>query len=99
MVTDSSDTPVEVRHDEAGHRFHGFVEGEQLALLTYSKRGEAFRLDHTEVDPSARDRGIGEAFVRGVLDDLRSTATRITVICPFVNRFIDRNPEYRDLMR
>ena len=94
-----SDVTVDVTHDEAGHAFRGNVGGEALAMMRYSKRGDALRLDHTEVDPAARGRGVGEAFVRAVLEDLRSKKTRIAVTCPFVSKFIDENPEYREMMR
>jgi predicted GNAT family acetyltransferase len=94
-----SDASVEVRHEEEAHRFVGVVNGERLATLVYSTRGDARRLEHTSVEPAARGRGIGEAFVRAVLDDLRASGTRIAVTCPFVTKFIDEHPEYRDLMR
>ncbi|HYD54929.1 MAG TPA: GNAT family N-acetyltransferase [Gemmatimonadaceae bacterium] len=90
---------VEVTHDAGGRRYAGTVEGERLATLRYSLRGDAMRLEHTEVDPRARGRGIGEAFVRQVLDELRAEGRRIAVTCPFVTKFIDRNPQYRDLTR
>ena len=94
-----NETPVELRHDENGHQFQGLVDGAPLATMQYSRRGDALRLEHTVVDSSARGRGIGAAFVRAVLDDLRATKTRIAVTCPFVTKFIDQNPEYRTLMR
>jgi uncharacterized protein len=97
VVTAVGDS-VRVEHDDAHHRFVGIVADEELAVLSYRRHDGALDLLHTEVDPRARGRGIGEAFVRQVLDEARQRGDRIIATCPFVTAFIRDHPEYRDLL-
>jgi hypothetical protein len=53
---------------------------------------------HTEIDPSFEGQGIGSALVRGALDVERAAGTAIVPLCPFVRGYIDKHPEYADLV-
>lgn len=53
---------------------------------------------HTEVDTHLRRRGLGAALVTGALDDARRQGLKIVPICPFVEAFVRRHPEYEDLV-
>ena len=56
-------------------------------------------LPHTVVPPRHGGRGHGTALVRGTLDDLRARGvTTVVPTCWFVGAFIDRHPEYADLV-
>jgi uncharacterized protein len=90
---------VRVVHDEARRRYVAFVGDEELAMLTYRRRGEALDLLHTEVNSNARGRGIGEALVRQVLDEARERGDQVIATCPFVAAFIRDHHEYEDLLR
>jgi len=50
------------------------------------------------VFPAYRGQGVATELIRRVLDDLRSRGNTVTILCPIVWAFIDRNPEYRDLI-
>jgi predicted GNAT family acetyltransferase len=50
------------------------------------------------VDERYRGRGVGEALVRGTLDQLRERGDRLVPKCPFVAAFIQRHPEYAELV-
>ena len=52
---------------------------------------------HTEVDPNVQRRGLGTALVVGALDDARDRGKRVVPICPFVDAYIRRHPDYADL--
>jgi uncharacterized protein len=56
-------------------------------------------LTHTEVDPAFEGHGIGSMLVRKSLDDVRRQGRRAVPICPFVRGWIDRHPDYADLVR
>ncbi|NGP04315.1 N-acetyltransferase [Rhodococcus sp. 14C212] len=53
--------------------------------------------DHTEVDPAYSGQGLSSTLVRFALDDVRARGKRVVAICPFVDGFIDKHPEYKDL--
>ena len=74
------------------------LDGEEVGVTGYVRRGNAVHLTHTEVDPEHRGEGIADAMVRAVLDDIRSKGD-LTVVaaCPFVVEWLERNPDYRDL--
>jgi predicted GNAT family acetyltransferase len=69
-----------------------------LGLAAYQRRGEQVVFTHTEVDPDAEGSGIGSTLVRGALDDVRARELRAVPLCPFVRAWIDRHPDYADLV-
>ena len=50
------------------------------------------------VDPDSGHEGVGSALVRGALDDVRADGQKIVPRCPFVKGWIDRHPDYADLV-
>ena len=55
---------------------------------------------HTEVDDAYEGQGVGSAMVRQMLDQIRADGGRnVTVLCPFVNAWLRRHPDYQDLTR
>lgn len=54
---------------------------------------------HTEVDPAFEGQGLGSKLVRGALDDVRGLGGRkVLPLCPFVKSWIQKHPEYGDLV-
>jgi predicted GNAT family acetyltransferase len=86
----------EVRDNPANHRFELTVDGE-TAVLDYRLAGDVMTLTHTGVPRALEGRGIGSALVKGALDTIRARKLKIVVLCWFVDGYIDRHPEYRDL--
>lgn len=79
------------------NRFELQVDG-QTALLQYMRRGGALYLTHTEVPPEMEGRGIGSRIVKHVLEHARRQGLKVAPWCPFVHAYIERHPEYRDLV-
>lgn len=48
--------------------------------------------------PEFRGQGIATELILRVLDDVRAQARTVTIMCPIVRTFIDRNPDYADLV-
>ncbi|MCK8785663.1 N-acetyltransferase [Roseomonas sp. NAR14] len=69
-----------------------------VAILEYERHGDRLVLTHTEVPQELAGQGIGSRLVRGVLDRVREEGGRIEPRCDFVASFIERHPEYRDLV-
>ena len=50
------------------------------------------------VFPEYRGQGVATELIRRVLEDVRSRGKTVTILCPIVWAFIDRNPGYADLV-
>ncbi len=78
-------------------RFEAVRDGTILGFAAYQKTDELMVFTHTEVDPSLEGQGVGGSLVRGALDQARSLGLRVLPICPFVQAWMARHPEYVDL--
>ena len=74
-------------------------DGERLlGLAAYHRRGSQLVFTHTEVDTDEEHAGLGSTLVRAALDDVRSKGETVVPECLFVRGWIERHPEYRDLV-
>jgi predicted GNAT family acetyltransferase len=91
METTVRDNPEESRYE--------IRDGDRvLGLAAYERRGETMVFTHTEVDPDAGEEGLGSTLVRAALDDVRSRGGSVVPQCPFVRGWIERHPDYADLV-
>jgi predicted GNAT family acetyltransferase len=88
----------EVRDNKDRFRYELVIDGEVVAFLQYSRRGGRFLLLHTEVPDAYSGRGYATTLIHGTLDDLRQRGKEIVPICRFVESYIERNPEYNDMV-
>jgi predicted GNAT family acetyltransferase len=87
-----------IRHDSSAHRFTTDVAG-STAYITYREiAGRVLVLDHTFVPPSARGGGIASQLTAHALEYARAGGYQVVPSCPYVARYIERHPEYRDLV-
>jgi predicted GNAT family acetyltransferase len=90
---------VTVVHRPDERRYELLVGAGHAGELVYRDRGGGvLAFLHTEVDPEVRLRGLGSALVGGALDDARARGLRIVPICPFVDAYVRRHPEYAELV-
>ena len=82
---------------EAG-RYEARADDRVLGLAAYQRQGDQVVFTHTEVDPDAEGGGVGSTLVRGALDDVRARGLRAVPRCSFVRAWIDRHPDYADLV-
>jgi hypothetical protein len=69
-----------------------------LGQAAYQRRGDQVVFTHTEVDNDQEHSGLGSTLVRAALDDVRSKGGSVVPLCSFVRGWIERHPEYRDLV-
>jgi len=85
------DAPEESRYElRAG--------GELVGLLAYRLHDDVIRLVHTEVLPAFSGQGHAATLARGALDDARTRGLAVRPDCPFVAAYIDKHPDYADLV-
>ena len=74
-------------------------DGDQLlGQAVYQRRGDQVVFTHTEVDMDKERSGLGSTLVRGALDDVRTKGGTVVPLCSFVRGWIERHPEYQDLV-
>ena len=94
-----SDTPaVEVVDAPERSRYLALVDGQEAGFAAYRLRGERVVFTHTEVDPAYEGRGVATALAKAALDDVRRRGRRMVLVCPFMTAYVQRHPEYADLI-
>jgi predicted GNAT family acetyltransferase len=93
-----SDDRVMVSEVAEGGRFEAHVGDEPAGLITYRIAGGRMVLPHTEVEPRFEGRGVGSRLAVAALDAARARGLSVVPACPFVRAYIDRHPEYGDLV-
>jgi uncharacterized protein len=88
----------EVRDNPDERRYEIDSDGQLAGYLTYGSRPGLIAFVHTETLPEFEGRGLGSRLVRGALDDARARGMSVLPFCPFVNGWIERHPEYADLV-
>ena len=79
-------------------RYEARADEALAGILQYRRRPTLVALVHTEVLPAFEGQGVGGALARFALDDARASGTAVLPFCPFVNAYIERHPEYADLV-
>lgn len=68
------------------------------AVAAYQREGDRLVFTHTVVPPEIEGHGVGSRLVRGALDQVRDQGLKVVPQCPFVRAYVERHPEYRDLL-
>ncbi len=87
----------DVRDNKAASRFELDAEG-HVAFSEYKRQGGVVTVTHTEVPKELGGKGIGSRLARGLLDLVRGEGARVKPLCPFVKGYIEKHPEYADLL-
>lgn len=83
--------------NEAERRFE-LAEGGSTAIASYRIEGDTISFTHTLVPEEIEGQGVGSRLVRGALDQVREKGLRVVPLCYFVKGYIERHPEYQDLL-
>ena len=88
---------MDVIRNEALERFEIHI-GDDVAFLRYAEEPGLIYLVHTEVPEKLSGRGIGGRLAAFALDDARARGLRVVPTCPYVRAYIERHPNYADLV-
>ncbi len=90
---------TEVVQDAPQNRFQLLLDGEYVGETDYILRGDTIVFTHTEIDPGRTEKGLGGELVRGALNLVRAeTDLRVVASCPFTKAWIEKHPDYQDLL-
>ncbi|MEQ8348419.1 MAG: GNAT family N-acetyltransferase [Sneathiellaceae bacterium] len=88
---------TDVTRNDATKRFELPVDG-HTAFVDYRQGDGRLLLVHTEVPAALGGKGIGSRLAKGTLDLLRSEGVKVELRCDFLQSYVERHPEYRDLL-
>ena len=96
--TGSGAADVRVLDNPALARYEATVGDELAGVAAYRLTGTGIALTHTRVLPAFEGRGVGSALARSALDDARHRGLTVQPICEFMAAWIERHPDYADLV-
>jgi predicted GNAT family acetyltransferase len=90
---------IEVRDNPSESRYEAWLDGELAGIAVYETDDSTIVFTHTEVADAFEGEGIGSTLAREALDAVRAEGRRDVVPrCPFIKEWIDRHPDYQDLL-
>lgn len=90
-----------IKHEqqETKGNFIALEEGVQVGEMTYSVAGaDKIIIDHTEVDPEQKGKGIGKILLEKVVEYARDNNIKIIPLCPFASGMFNKNVDIRDVL-
>jgi predicted GNAT family acetyltransferase len=69
-----------------------------VAYLEYALAGNVLQLIYSEVPEAMRGQGIASELAHSALEWARQQGAKVDIICPSVNAYIAKHPEYADLL-
>ena len=89
---------TEIVNNTEQHRYELAVDG-HVAATYYTVADGVITFIHTEVPPELGGKGIGSKLIKGALDQVRAEGLKVIAQCPFVKAYIDKHPDYADLLK
>ena len=88
---------IEVKNDKENERFVAEVEGHK-SYLSYLIINDKINLSSTFTPPELRGRGIAKIVVEHALKYARENNLKVIPTCSYVQAFVERNNNYKDLL-
>ncbi|GAB1462894.1 GNAT family N-acetyltransferase [Pedobacter sp.] len=79
--------------------FKAVEDNKEAGLMTYTWAGPSkFIIDHTEVNPDFKGKGVGLQLVMKVVAYARANQLKIMPLCPFAKSVFDKTPDIADVL-
>ena len=92
----SADYKLFDNKDKQQYEFH--IDG-YIPKIEYTKSGnDTIYLKHAEVPAALEGKGIGSELVKKALTDIENQNLRVIPVCPFIDAYIQRHPEWKHLI-
>ncbi|OLT14518.1 hypothetical protein BJF78_18855 [Pseudonocardia sp. CNS-139] len=96
--TDRNNHNVTVHDVPEWGRFEIHLDGRLAGFAQYRVSPGTITFTHTEIDTAYEGRGLGSSLAKAALDTARARGWAVHPLCPFVRRWIERHPDYQDLV-
>jgi uncharacterized protein len=87
-----------VQDNPARRRFEILVDGTLAGYAAYEVRDGVIVFTHTKVFDEFEGQGVGGRLAQEALDHLRDRGDKVIARCPFIAGWIEKHPEYGDLL-
>ena len=88
-----------IAHQPDKSRYVLIVDGVEAGACHYVDAGTTREFNHTVIKDAFRGQGLSAPLIKAALDDVRGVGKQVIASCSAVANFIEKNPEYRDLLR
>lgn len=91
---------IEIRHEalDGKGRYHLLVDGVEAGELDYRMQGDVRVYVHTGIRDQYEGQGLAGQLAKHVLDEARADGIQIGATCPYVRGYLEKHPEYQDLL-
>src|SRR5690242_686066 len=96
-ATSNAGAAPEVRDNPEMSRYEARV-GDEVGYLEYSRQPYGTTLVHTEVPHALEGHGVAGQLVKFALEEAKRRGERVIPICPYVQAYLKRHPEYASLV-
>jgi predicted GNAT family acetyltransferase len=97
MTMSDNSAASAVVDNPARHRFELAVE-DQVAFANTHRQPGHWTITYVEAPPALRGTGAAGRLMRGVLDLARAEGVTVTPQCGYARAWMQRHPEYADLL-
>lgn len=89
---------IEVQDVPARNRFVILVDGAEAGFAAYARIDGRLVFDHTRIQDAYAGQGLGGILLRRSMDQVRAQGVRVVPICEFLAGWLDKHPDYQDLV-
>lgn len=79
------------------HRYEMDIDG-HIVFADYRREGRVLYIPHVEAPPALQGTGAAGRFMEALMDNARVEKLKIVPICGYAAHWIQRHPEYHDLL-
>ena len=94
-----ADEDIRIERDSAAARFQVLVDGVVAGFADYRDADGVREFPHTVVSPEYGGRGLAGRLIAEALEHTRSEGLAVLPSCSFVAGYIDKHPQFADLLR
>ena len=80
------------------NRYEYLLDQQNRAYIEFTTHDHIWTLTHTIVPSAYEGQGIASALTRDVLDEALRQGVKIRVMCSYISHWIERHPQYQDLL-
>lgn len=88
---------MDVKDNPARSRYELEVDGETV-FGDYRRQGDVLAITHVEAPHALRGTGAAGRFMQGLMDTARAEGFKVRPVCGYAVAWIQRHPDYRDLV-
>jgi predicted GNAT family acetyltransferase len=87
-------TELTVVRNEDASRYELWSADTLAGFSEYKDRGNRTVFLHTEIEDGFAGQGLGKVLAAGALDEAVSRGRVIVAVCPFIDGYLHKHPEY-----